>query len=515
MISTVVIVGGGTAGWLTAAILAAEFRRGLPPRQKVILVESPEVATIGVGEGTWPTMRSTLKRIGISEKEFLVRCNASFKQGSKFIGWRSGEDHDVYQHPFTMPSIANIETLLTVWKDSFPSYPFSTIANLQASLVDAGCAPKQITTPEYAGQLNYGYHLDAGKFAELLKEHCVTKLQVEYIVDHVGSVESAEDGGIAALLTRGQQRIVGDLFIDCSGQASLLIDGHFNVPRINQSKYSINDTALAVQLPYLREADPISSATLATAQQSGWIWDIGLQNRRGIGYVYSSSHATREKAEKELQDYIGLTHPEQNLHELQPRQIKFTAGYRKQFWIKNCVAIGMSAGFIEPLEASAIVMVELAANMLRDEMAAPKDLMPFLAERFNEAFSYRWKRIIAFLRMHYVLSQRRDTDYWRDVTSGIDMPDELCNLLSLWKHRAPSFRDFTHTEEIFPATSYQYVLYGMSPRYTDGCCTSADEFKAALEKLTLEQKSLEKYQTGLPKNRQLLMQLKRFDFIKL
>jgi Tryptophan halogenase. len=459
MIKKIIIVGGGTAGWLSAGIIAADNARQGTGIQ-VQLVESPDIPTIGVGEGTWPTMRATLRRIGIPEVEFLTRCNASFKQGSKFVGWRNGTASDHYYHPFTFPYAYAECDIHAVWKKWFSHLHYGDATGLQGRACERQLAPKLLSTPDYAGVLNYGYHLDAGLFSELLKEHCTTKLGVKHFSDNVQQVVSGADGNIAHLKTEKSGDIKGDFFIDCSGSRSLLLGQHFGIDWVDRSEHSINDRALAVQVPYEAENQEIASATVATAQSSGWTWDIGLSTRRGVGYVYSSGFISDDAAEAELRQYLNNSSG-RDCSGLEVRQIKFTAGHRQKIWHKNCVAIGMAAGFIEPLEASALAMVELSANFVRDEWPFTTKSLAILEKRFNAIFSYRWDKIVEFLKLHYALSERRDSDYWREVTNLSSSPESLNGLLELWRYRSPYFRDLLQSEEVFPSASYQYVLYGM------------------------------------------------------
>ncbi len=459
-IEQIIIVGGGTAGWLSAGLLAAEFKKNNSPI-KVTLIESPDVSTIGVGEGTWPSMRATLRRIGISETDLVRECFASFKQGSKFVGWRTGSENDFYYHPFSMPIGNSLAESVAMWKTFFPHRRYDEITNIQARICEEGLAPKQLSTPEYAGVLNYGYHLDAGKFADLLKSHCINNLGVTHIRDHVVAINSAENGDVASLNTHHNGTIAGDFFIDCSGTHCLLIGEHFNIPFVDVSTHSINDRALAVQVPYTTPDAPVASATIATAQLAGWTWDIGLSNRRGIGYVYSSSHASDEQASDSLVAYLRQSVDESVITSLAFRSLTIKPGYRQKFWHRNCVAVGMAAGFIEPLEASALALVELSVSMIRDELPQSAAAMDIVARRFNQIFTYRWKRIIEFLKLHYVLTERRDSEYWCDAVNPAGTPDGLKEFLELWRKRTPYERDLLHTEEIFPAASYLYVLYGM------------------------------------------------------
>ena len=232
-VQQVVIVGGGTAGWLSACLLAA--RR---PELGITLIEAPDIPTIGVGEGTWPTMRETLATIGIPEAEFLGGCDAAFKQGSRFDGWVDGSAQDSYLHPFTPPPPGDMAALLGAWQSNAVDLPFAAAMTPQHSACAQSLAPRQRTMPDYAGALNYGYHLDAGKFAALLMRHATTRLGVTHVAAQVTGVLAGKDGDIAALQLHDGRTLAGDFFIDCSGQAAILIGGHCTVPWIDRSDVS-------------------------------------------------------------------------------------------------------------------------------------------------------------------------------------------------------------------------------------------------------------------------------------
>lgn len=450
----VIIVGGGTAGWLSACLLAAQ-RADL----SITLVEAPNIPTIGVGEGTWPTMRDTLAKIGIEEAEFLQECDASFKQGSRFDGWVSGATTDTYLHPFSPPPAGDMADLLEAWRTSLAEHPFAAIMSPQHAACAQNLAPRQRAMPEYAGALNYGYHLDAGKFATLLARHATTRLGVLHIADEVTGIRSSQNGDIAGLDLRDHPPVSGDLFIDCSGHAAILIGGHCGAGWIDRSNVSFNDRALAVQVPVAHDA-PIASQTIGTAHAAGWLWDIGLPTRRGIGCVYASAFMNDSEAEQVLRDYVRSKVPGASFDALSIRQLSFKTGHRAKFWDRNCLAIGLSAGFIEPLEASAIVMIELSLKALIENFPARSEVMKLHAARFNDAFLYRWDRIVDFLKLHYILSHR-DEPYWCAQRSPETITARLAEQVILWRDQPPSAWDFPRVDEIFSAASQQYVLYGM------------------------------------------------------
>jgi tryptophan halogenase len=505
-VKAVVIVGGGTAGWLTAGIIAARHR----PRMQagsfsVTLIESPNVKIIGVGEGTWPTMRASMERMGVSETDLFRECDAAFKQGGKFAGWTTGAADDAYYHPLMLPQGFAQLNLVPHWMRTGRGHSFCDFVTPQGVLCDEGLAPKLITSPEYRALANYSYHLDAGKFAPFLARHCKEKLGVQHVLADVVQVNQCESGDIESLLTPQAGEISGDLFVDCSGFTALLIEKALGVPFRNCSDILFCDTALATQVPYGRPDAPMASQTISTAQDAGWIWDICLPTRRGVGYVYSSRHSSEDAARATLRRYIGPK------HELEARKIPIRSGHRQTFWKNNCVAVGLAGGFLEPLESSAIVLVELSAKLIAEQMPANREVMDIVAKRFNEVTLYRWGRIIDFLKLHYVLTRRTDTAFWRDNVDPATVPGRLNELLKLWKYHPPWFFDeFDRLEEVFPAASYQYVLYGMGfhsevpPEETVDTEMLAARMRQENERQTLELRS------RLPTNRELLNKIHEY-----
>lgn len=456
----VVILGGGSAGWLTAGVLAAEHGGPGADDLRITVIESPDVPIIGVGEGTWPTMRDTLRRIGVSEADFIRECEGAFKQGSQFVNWTDAGPNDTYYHPFHLPGGYDEADLIGGWRQHHPGAQFDHLVCAQPPLCDANKGPKQFATPEYASVANYAYHLDAAKLGGFLRKHCVARLNVRHVPDLVTEVLSRDNGDIAALRTREHGDIAGDLFIDCTGLRALLIGQHLGEPLLPQQHLLFNDRAIPTQVAYADPRAPIACQTISTAQKFGWIWDIGLQGRRGIGHVYSSAYGSEQDAHDALVRYIVQTGGREQDITWVPR-VRIEPGYRLRPWRNNCVAVGLSSGFLEPLEASSLVLVELAAAMIADQFPATRDTMDILAGRFNDTFRYRWERVVDFLKLHYVLSRRDDSDYWRDHRREESWPERLRDLLALWRYQPPSRYDLYRIEEVFPWASYQYILYGM------------------------------------------------------
>ena len=505
MQNRVVILGGGTAGWLTAATLAAEHGDAL----EITLVESPDIPIIGVGEGTWPSMRTTLQKIGISERDLLLHCDATFKQGTEFINWLSDREAHRYYHPFSLPAEYATLNLAEHWLASAVSADFCETVTPQSGTIEAGRAPKSVGVPEYAFQVNYGYHFDAAKLSELLRDHATGALGVTHVLANLQHVDRAEEGSIGALQLDTGATVSGDLFVDCTGQKGLLIGDTMGSPLHSMQHIMPNDQAVAVQVPYSDSAAPIASATRSTAQRYGWMWDIGLQSRRGVGYVHSSHHISEEEAIDSLFKYVNDTDPSIDCGTLTPRVIPFAAARRQKVWEKNCVAVGLASGFIEPLEASSIALIEQAATRLSQILPLRWSDLERESAAFNAQAVRQWEQVEEFLQLHYVLSNRDDSDYWRAVRSETAVLPALKEKLQKWRRHAVWHADAPRYDELFPSASYQYVLYGMAGRlftpdtHRRSFQTSRQRADQALHQVREKRSQL----TSLPDNRELIKAL--------
>lgn len=460
LIKKIIIVGGGTAGWLAANHLAKNLLDNKDNGMEVILVESANIPTIGVGEGTVPMMRQSLQHLGISETEFIVECDATFKQGIKFVDWNNNPiagSPCYYHHVFDYPQSSDID-LTAYWLKNIKQQGRSYVDTLsiQGKICDAGLAPKLITTPEFQGAASYGYHLDAVKFSALLAKNAVEKLGVQHIQADVKDITQYENGEVKSLITAEGDEISADFFIDCTGFKSLLLGEKLKVPFKDKSDTLFVDHAVAIQVPYQEADAPIASHTISTALKTGWVWDIGLKERRGIGHVYSSSYVSHDQAEQELRDYIGPM-----AEGINSRLISMNIGYREKFWHKNCVALGLAQGFVEPLEATGLLVFDATAKMLAEQFPTSKIDMPLIANQFNKRVQLSWDNVIDFVKAHYCLSKRDDSDFWIDNRAESSIPESLKERIARWKHQPPSAYDFASKFDVFNLENYQYILYGM------------------------------------------------------
>jgi tryptophan 7-halogenase len=454
---TIVIVGGGTAGWLTAAFLQNQLPHTIGMPVDITVIEAEDIPTVGVGEATIPSIRQTLAACGIEEHIFLKKCGATFKHGIEFINWRNdpkaGGDNS-YFHPFGDQIMVSGKDATWQWlqltQDLHADY--ADLFSVQAEIARSGHAPKGFSDKPYDGALAYAYHLDAGKLAQFLKELSKER-SVCHKVQKVVEVERQGDD-ISAIHLDDGERIEADIFVDCTGFAARLINSdkqnHFN----SLSDILFVDRAVVTRVENESLADVIGY-TKSTAQSAGWIWDIALQDRRGVGHVYSSRYIDDDAAKAELAAYV-----KQPVETLETRHLGMRIGHHDQQWRGNTVAIGLSSGFLEPLESTGIYLIEMANwAMLEFVPRYIAGAQPQVS--YNRILHNHYNNIADFLKMHYCLSKRRDTAFWRDNCDPATIPKSLADNLATWGAGVPSVYDFNSTSQCFSATNYKFVLYGM------------------------------------------------------
>jgi glycine/D-amino acid oxidase-like deaminating enzyme len=454
----ILIIGAGTAGWLSAAFLAKALALPDNPHLTITLLESPNIGIIGVGEGTFPTIRETLRFLDIDERKFIRQSSATFKQGILFNDWlhepRLGKRHHFF-HPFEAPFYSEETSLVPYWllQDTKSRPSFAEAVTIQDRVAGEKRGPKRLGEPDFDGPLNYAYHIDAHSLAHLLAERA-KELGVVHLAGEVEHTELGSDGAIERVHLKEGGELRADLYVDCSGFRAELIGRALGSPFRSVRGCLFADRAAALKVPYDNPEAPIESYTLANAHEGGWTWDIGLAEARGIGCVYSSDHMGDDDALANLRDYIGPRFDENAV-----RILSFDAGYRDRQWVGNCVAIGLSAGFLEPLEATGLVLIEAAVGMLA-ELFPHHGPVDAPARRFNQLMAARFENIVKFLKLHYCLSQRAEP-FWRENADPATIPDELQELLRQWRYRPPGRFDFILDVESFAFFNYQYILYGM------------------------------------------------------
>ncbi len=423
MSKRIVILGGGTAGWITAnSMINAWADKGVD----ITLIESPAIGTVGVGEGSTPRLKVFFDSLGIEEADWMPKCKATYKNGISFAGWSTRPGFERYFHPF--PSRI----------DQFTTKPFylSTFARRQGADVHAH-PDRFFLSAKLAGErlgplpnenfpffVEYGYHFDAQLVGEFLRD-VATSRGVRHIEAKVQQVNQAEDGSIRSLETDSAGTIDGDFFVDCSGFRGALIQQTLNVNFRSFSDNLFNDSA--VVLP-TEQVDRIGTETVSTALRYGWAWEIPLTHRIGNGYVYSSSYCSADDAETELREKLGLLDSE-----VEARHLKMNVGRVQHHWYKNCLAVGLSQGFIEPLEATAL---NLVCNTVDDFIRTWEgdDFGNRGRSDFNERIHLRFETIRDYIVGHYILNSRDDTDYWRENGENRHVSDTLKQLLQIWKN---------------------------------------------------------------------------------
>lgn len=453
-IRKIVIVGGGSSGWIAASILAHDFRREV---LDVELVESEEIGTIGVGESTVPPFVELIQNLGIDEQDFIRNVHATFKLGIEFPDWhRLGES---YFHPFGwIGTRIGVHDFYQVWlkaksmghaSDLQSFAPCTAMARKKRFFLPQEAPPK---TP--LGSAGYALHIDANLVARYLRGYAEER-GVQRTEGRVTEVRQNEDGSIASLVLQSGKEIHGDFFIDSTGFFSLLIEKTLGIEYEDWLKYLPCDRAVAVQTENLGEPAPY---TVAAAREEGWSWRIPLQHRTGNGYVYSSEHISDDEATSKLLGYTeGKTLIEPNI-------IPFRAGIRKSFWHKNCVSVGLSAGFVEPLEATALhIVVRSMHHLLR--LFPDQSCEPALVDEYNRLMQQEYERVRDFVVMHYSLTDRDDTPFWKHCQQ-MEIPASLAERIELFKAHG-SLRQ--GIEELWGPVSWQSIFEGMGVRPRNYC----------------------------------------------
>lgn len=459
----VVIVGGGSAGWMTAAGIVGLLGEASP---SVRLVESDEIGIVGVGEATLPQLRAFNRAIGLDERELIAETQASFKLGIQFRDW--GEMGSSYIHPFGAfgHPIGGVD-FHHAWRLDEGQRPLS-----HYSLAVVMAEAHRFTRPDadptsILSTFDYAYHFDASLYAAMLRRFAETR-GVERTEGRIVSVEKAADGSIAAVILQSGERIEGDLFVDCSGFRALLIGGELGAEWEDWSPWLRCDRAWAVPTERSNDLHPY---TRVTARPAGWQWRIPLQHRTGNGHVFSSEYM----AEDEARDLLLGNLDAPTLAE--PRLLRFRAGRRLKSWTANCVAIGLASGFLEPLESTSIYLIQRGVENLVALLPAGQS-EPALANEFNRLMDVEYSRVRDFLILHYHLN-RRTEPLWRDC-AAMDVPESLVRKLALFGQsgRIESYRDGLFSP---PSWLSVFLGQGMTPSAPHPLAASLDRLSVRNE----------------------------------
>jgi tryptophan 6-halogenase len=429
LIKSVLILGGGTAGWMTASYLKKAF-----PDLEITLVEAASIPKIGVGEATVPNLqRVFFDFLGIKEDEWMRRCNAAFKCAVKFVNWRTpradGVD-DHYYHTFgILPNVDGLP-LSHYWvakRREGLDEPFDYACYREPALLDAKLAPRFMNGTR---AMYYAWHFDAHLVADYLRDLSVG-WGVRHLVDRLEGVQLAQDGSIKTLLTQQGRRLEADLFVDCSGFRGLLINQALREPFLDMSDHLINDSAVAAPVPHDDDAHGVEPYTSAIAMDAGWTWKIPMLGRFGSGYVYSSKFASEDRAAREFCQLWGLNPDHSELN-----RIRFRVGRNRRAWVKNCVSIGLSSCFVEPLESSGIYFIYAAIYQLAKHFP-DKSFNPVLIARFNRAIEVMFDDTRDFIQLHYLTTQREDTPFWRANKFELTLSDQVKEKLETYQAGLP------------------------------------------------------------------------------
>ncbi len=449
----IIIVGGGTAGWMSACLLHHAWS---DQNCRITLVESQDIGTIGVGEGSTPYLRQFFRKLGISENEWMPACDATYKCGIRFPGWSTHAGYESYFHPFFSHLDAKTgpfffdhcerrrrgENLTVNPTDYFVS----------SLLAEGHRAP--IADSQVAAEVDYGYHFDAGLLGKYLRTWAKAR-GVNHCIATVANFKQDESGNITDINTQEGMNLQGDFFVDCSGFAGLIMQKTLKEDFIPFNSNLFNDRAVAISTP-TPETQALPSETVSSALSNGWAWRIPLTSRFGNGYVYASEFISEEEAERELREHLG---PEAQGQ--QARHLKMRVGRIENHWRNNCLAIGLSQGFVEPLEATALMLVQLSLEhfIKRYQVGRLHDQQQAYNHRINTFFEGIRDYIVA----HYKLNSRDDSAYWIANRENSQQSTTLKALLHAWD----SGMDFDATLEqhksttIYQRPSWYCILAGM------------------------------------------------------
>ncbi len=453
----IVILGGGTAGWMAANVMIKAWgQRGFD----ITLIESPDIGIVGVGEGSTPTLKTFMDSIGLEEKDWMPACNATYKLGIRFDGWSTRPGFPSYFHPFP----AQLDDFTA------PAFLHNSLARRNGHDVEGhpdkfflnSYMAEQKLSP-FAGEnfpftVLYGYHFDSGLLGQYLGE-IARQRGVKHVQTKIVDTKLSADGLIESLVDGDGRSFEADYFVDCTGFRSALLQDALQVPFVSFAENLFNDAAVVLPTP---RPESVAPQTVSTTLKNGWAWTIPLTSRVGNGYVYSSAHTTADEAEKELRSFTGVG----DSNEVETRHLKMKVGRVTKHWEGNCVAVGLSQGFIEPLEATAL---QLVFDTIQNFVVALES-GNFTTEKrdgFNAGINGLFDGVRDYIVAHYLMNSRTDTDYWRDNANNEKVSRSLYGIISTWTDSKNLTDELKRQkiEHLYPTISWHCLLggYGIYP----------------------------------------------------
>lgn len=446
-IKNIVIVGGGSAGWMAAALL----NQGLGEFGCTItLVESADIGSVGVGEATTPELVQFAGRLEIDADDFMRRCQATYKLAIRFVNWIEGDDD--FWHPF-----GPVGGYLDGW-DLFHFWHRSVVAgecessyashSVHQQLAQFGKGPRDGENETHIiKQRSHAYHLDTTAFAALLKGISLGNGVVHYF-DDVSNVVLAEDGAIHSVQTKSGRELTADLFLDCTGFRATLIEQAMGDSWIDWSDLLLCNRSLVASMPQDNEIRPY---TTSTALSAGWLWEIPLSHRLSAGYVYSDKFTDEDQATKEFVEFAKAN----GVDEVRPRSIPFRVGRRENFWHKNCVAIGLASGFIEPLESTGLALVVRGVEAIM-RFFPDRRMSPMFVDQYNQHMASLYEEVRDFIVLHYLMNRRTGSEFWK-ASREVNIPESLVKSLELYDETGFLNR---FKKELFGEPSYYCICSG-------------------------------------------------------
>lgn len=471
-INKIVVVGGGSSGWMTAAFLIKTF-----PNKEIVVIESPDVPIVGVGESTLADITNFRDYLGLDEKDFMKKTDASYKMSIKFTDFYN-KNSGSFHYPFRFPHVEEDSSGLSEWleiKAFYPETPNEDFVRCffpHAALFENNkySLNKNNEFGSWKPEEDVAYHFDATKFGAWLRDdYCIPR----GVVFEKDTVLDAKVGdiGIEYLTLKSNKKIYSDLFIDCTGFKSLLLGEYLKEPFISKSEMLPNNRAWATRLPYIDKEKELEPFTNGTAIENGWCWNIPLWSRLGTGYVYSDKYISPKEAKEEFKRYLMsdkmiIPRTKEQVDSIEYKDVQMRVGVHERLWVKNVVGVGLSSGFIEPLESNGLFSVttflyKLAKSLLRDGVSQ------FDKDVYNTSCKAVFRNFSEFVALHYALSIRTDTKYWQDINKKV-FCKEMVNLEPV---NPAGFFDAQNRKmfvnNIDPSWGITYISVGMNYAFFD------------------------------------------------